>query len=50
MRDVHYHIVRVTRADGKVVWRCYENNNYLDEFMSKERAENYLSIYKRMMR
>lgn len=48
--DIKYTIKKTTRHDGKTVWRVYENNIYLDEFMSYERAVNYIRIYKEVMR
>lgn len=47
---MRYFVKKVVRTDGKTVWRAYENNNYLDEFMSEERAWNYINTYKRLMR
>lgn len=48
--DIRYNVRRVIRSDGKTVWRAYENDHCLDEFMSEERAWNYIETYRRLMR
>ena len=48
--EISYHVKKTQRADGKIVWRAYENDNYLDEFMSEERAWAFIAAYARTMR
>ena len=48
--EIDYKVKQVTRADGKIAWRVYENDNYLDEFISEERAWNFVYCYARLMR
>lgn len=45
-----YKILPIRRADGKTEWGVYENNHLVDSFISKQRAEEYLKIYKELMR
>ena len=50
MRDIQYSVRPIDRPDGKTEWGVYENDNLVDTFLSKERANNYLSLYRRLMR
>lgn len=48
--DIKYSVKPAKNAKGITVYRAYENNNFLDEFMSEERAWNYIETYRRLMR
>lgn len=47
---IKYTVQQIQRPDGKTEWGVYENNHLVDSFISKERAERHLEIYKRLMR
>jgi hypothetical protein len=48
--DITYSVKPAVRHDGKKVWRVYENDNFVDEFISEERAWNFVYYYARSMR
>lgn len=47
---IKYSVRLIRRADGKTEWGVYENDHLVDTFISKERAQHYLAIYRRLMR
>ena len=47
---MRYTVRKIVRDDGKTVFRVYENNNPLEDFLTEERAWEHIAIWKVVMR
>lgn len=48
--DITYSVKEVTLADGSIAWGAYENDNLVAIKSTKDAAQQYIDIYRRLMR